>query len=243
MITISGMKWVNNNKSLIDFTKVTSLSDCTNLLVDYNINWVQNTVWVAIACQTFTEIFFYIFMLRLFLIKIVHLSLIEIRIQSVNLMNLAIKHTNLLLLVMTTAYLGLLIFGFGIGTYMLSIDLMINSVAIYLSFEFSDKLYDSLCCSSFCQNNYKCHQCCIYLCWCCCTPTKLPQSVLLELKQMESNLSNKRSNSIHSSPSNQANMNKSDSNNVTNGNVDSIETEEISIEIITNDIITPETSK
>ena len=243
MITISEIIWVNNNQSLVHFESITSLSNCANLLINYNVTWLQTFVWIAIGCQTLTEIFFYIFMLRLFLIRIVYLSLTQIQSTSVTLMKLAIKHTNLLILVMTTSYLGLLTWGFGIGTYMLSIDLMINSVAIYLSFEFSDKLYDILCCSSLCQN-YKCHQCCIYLCWCCCTPTRVPQSVLSDLKQMESNLSNQSIGSSNSGHSNHVDIDKTTSNNITGGNGDSIfGTEETSIEIITNETTNTETSK
>ena len=102
-------------------------------------------------------------------------------------MDLAIKHTNLLILVMISEYLGFLAFGLNIGTYILSIDLCLDGFAIYLSFEFSDKLYRKIFCADTCHGQTNCHRCCIYLCWCCCTPTKLPQSVLLELKEMEKN--------------------------------------------------------
>lgn len=66
----------------------------------------------------------------------------------------------------------------GIGQWWNTMDCVFNTLAIYLSFSFSDKLYSKLCC---CQK--LCYKWCIGCCYCCCAPQLMLDQI--EREQVE----------------------------------------------------------
>ena len=99
-------------------------------------------------------------------------------------LNLAIKTTNLIILVVVSNYLVLFKFGIQISTSLLNIDAVCNTLAIYLSYQFSTRYYDQL--FKACHN--VCYGCCVRLCYCCCLPNQLPDH--LKLEEIQSDQSN-----------------------------------------------------
>eukprot|EP01084_Bolivina_argentea_P242174 406349_1 len=162
-----------NNISDTEYSHIISFEQCSDL---FNIAGYNSSIFVQINAMgvLFSEIICSIVILRLYLRKLIKLSLTfedRITVESIggkqNAMEkrkskfarLAIRITNTLILAVSST---LIIIGSnGLAQYWMAIDCVINTLAIYFSFSFGDYLYNKTCC---CQS--QCYTCCVWFCYC-----------------------------------------------------------------------------
>eukprot|EP01084_Bolivina_argentea_P026613 49501_1 len=206
IVAISGLSIVGD-----ELSTYTSFGDCLNA-----INQAPNRMILtstAIGCNLLVDLVSSIIILRLYLRKLILLSLaydhwqFKSKMQkqkNEKFMKLMLKTTNLVIVSVATEYSLIFVNGARIGEYWLAFNHTINVLCIYLSFGgFNDKLYDKLCC---CIDKC-CSKCCGRLCFCCCMPSNVDSTIMVTIQENSTVNSLEKSkdsklqvNSIESSP-------------------------------------------
>eukprot|EP01083_Nonionella_stella_P083646 231341_1 len=143
----------------------------------------------AIGISLIVDLIASIIILRLYLKKLILLSLAFDKFEfkskthlknNEKFMQLILKTTNLVIISIITEYLTLVVNGAGIGEFWLSFDHTINVLCIYLSFgSADDRAYGLLCgCIDKC-----CHKCCTRICFCCCLPTQIDDGLQVAIEE------------------------------------------------------------
>eukprot|EP01084_Bolivina_argentea_P272410 463792_1 len=163
---------------------INNVEDCSNFFGANVSAGVKQYMYIGIVVSLLNQIIFSIIILRLFLKRIIFLSLslkgmTKRALIDKPLLQLAIKTTNLTILAFSTMFIFLLNRTVISGAIVYNIDGVITTISICLMYQSFSKLYDRLfsCCDTYC------YRCCIKLCFCCCSAKSLPHDIELAITQ------------------------------------------------------------
>eukprot|EP01083_Nonionella_stella_P076295 207849_1 len=167
---------------------IDSFEDCQLLMADNTIVLI-----IMLAGVTIAEIIAIVIVLRLYLSKLILLSIrYDQHVQNIHkdisiatgadpamFFHLSLKITNTLLITtISTVFIILLFPALRSAARMwMMVDCAINTLSLYLSFDFGKPLYDKLCC---CQKSA--YKCCAKICFSCCF-ARTPQMTITHVTQ------------------------------------------------------------
>eukprot|EP01084_Bolivina_argentea_P316107 547857_1 len=163
--------------------------DCSDIFANYLSSSTKIMFFSGIATFTLFDIIISIIILRSFISRLLWLYTWCARDTNQDMENntfllqTAMKSFNLTAAAITTSWFGIVFNASGYGSHWLCIDIIVNVLAMYLSFSFTANIYDRIsiicCCTNWCFIGWR------KLCWCCCLKYKIPKNIEMSDNQIK----------------------------------------------------------
>eukprot|EP01084_Bolivina_argentea_P316106 547856_1 len=160
--------------------------DCSDIFANYLSSSTKIMFFSGIATFTLFDIIISIIILRSFISRLLWLYTWCARDTNQDMENntfllqTAMKSFNLTAAAITTSWFGIVFNASGYGSHWLCIDIVVNVLAMYLSFSFASNIYHKLsvcCCTNYCFIGWR------KLCWCCCLKYKIPKNIQMKKRE------------------------------------------------------------
>eukprot|EP01084_Bolivina_argentea_P290848 499723_1 len=182
-IIVTFVVLTNSNSS--DFNQISqqiqTVQDCQLIHQTYSKN-IKYMLTLYSIVAAFIETLITAILLRLYLKK---LSLLSLAYDEYNFtseghkhknerfLQLFVKTTTLVIVALIASYIASILLITEFGSFLLITEHSVISICIYLGYGSNDKLYHKICC--LCHKS--CHQCCTLICFCCCVPNQIDESL------------------------------------------------------------------